>query len=142
MSAWQRCCRGRMEVVMRVRFLVVPLTVALAVAVSGTASASSGNVRVTRDGTPASYLRYDGTSDATTTACSTGKRPQNEPTVAVDPHNSQVVIAGSNDYCAQIVNGEVWPGYYRSTDGGANREDRLVPGHSARPSPRGGGPPD
>src|SRR5262245_45693081 len=33
-------------VVMRIRFLVVPLAVALAVAVSGVAGASSGNVRV------------------------------------------------------------------------------------------------
>ena len=98
---------------MRFRILVVPLTVALAAVFSGTASAGSGNVRVTRDGTAASYVRYDGSADATTTACSTGRRAQNEPTVAVDPHNSQVVVAGANDYCAQIVNGDVWAGYYR-----------------------------
>src|SRR5262249_7260737 len=77
----------------------------------------------------------------TTTACSTGKRPQNEPTVAVDPHNSQVVVAGSNDYCAQIVNGEVWPGYYRSTDGGSSRPDSLVPGHPADPAAARGASP-
>jgi hypothetical protein len=38
------------------------------------------------------------------------------------------VVAGSNDYCAQIVNGDVWPGYYRSTDGGGSWNDSLVPG--------------
>jgi hypothetical protein len=63
------------------------------------------------------------------TACSTGRRSQNEPTIAVDPHNTQVVVAGSNDYCAQIVNGDVWAGYYRSTDGGNNWSNSLVPGY-------------
>src|SRR5437763_734240 len=77
-----------------------------------------GNVRVTTDAAASSYLRYDGASDATTSACSTGRRSQNEPTVAVDPHDTRVVTAGANDYCAQIVNGDVWAGYYRSSDGG------------------------
>jgi len=116
---------------MRSRFLLVPLTVALTVAFSGAAFASSSNVRVTGDGTASSYLRYDGSADATTTACSTGRRSQNEPTVAVDPHNSQVAVAGANDYCAQIVNGDVWAGYYRSADGGGG-----LPG--ARDLRRGG----
>src|SRR5206468_484062 len=119
------------------RILVVPLAVALAAVFSGTASAGSGNVRVTRDGTAASYVRYDGSADATTTACSTGRRAQNEPTVAVDPHNSQVVVAGANDYCAQIVNGDVWAGYYRSADGGSSWQDSLVPGYPADSSAAG-----
>ena len=122
---------------MRFRFVLVPLTVALVVASSSTASASSGNVRVTRDGTASSYLRYDGSADATTTACSTGRRSQNEPTVAVDPHNSQVIVAGANDYCAQIVNGDVWAGYYRSADGGSSWQDSLVPGYLADSSAAG-----
>jgi hypothetical protein len=96
-----------------------------------------GNSRVTRDATPGSYLRYDGTSDATMAACSSGRRSQNEPTVAVDPHNPLVVVAGSNDYCAQIVNGDVWAGYYRSTDGGATWQDSLVPGYPADNSSAG-----
>jgi len=124
-------------VAMRLRFLVVPLAVALAVGVSGVAAASSGNVRVTRDGTAASYLRYDGSADATTAACSTGKRSQNEPTIAVDPHNTKVVVAGANDYCAQIVNGDVWAGYYRSADGGSSWQDSLVPGYPADSSAAG-----
>jgi hypothetical protein len=120
------------------RFLFVPLAVALAIACGGVALASSGgNVRVTRDGTASSYLRYDGSADATTTACSTGRRSQNEPTVAVDPHNSQVVVAGANDYCAQIVNGDVWAGYYRSADGGSSWQDSLVPGYPADSSAAG-----
>src|SRR6266536_6645572 len=102
---------------MRSRWLLVPVIAALVVAFSGAAFGLSGNVKVTRDDTSASYLRYDGSSDATTAACSTGRRSQNEPTVAVDPHNTQVIVAGANDYCAQIVNGDVWAGYYRSADG-------------------------
>src|SRR5262245_10620761 len=114
---------------MRTRWILSALVLAIAVAVGGSAFGSSANVRVTRDATPSSYVRYDGRSDATTAACSTGRRAQNEPTVAVDPHVPNVVVAGSNDYCAQIVNGEVWAGYYRSTDGGASWQDSLVPGY-------------
>ncbi len=122
---------------MRSRWLLVPLALVLAVAFSGAALGSGADVRVTRDGTPSSYLRYDGSTDATTTACSTGRRSQNEPTVAVDPHNTQVVAAGANDYCAQIVNGDVWAGYYRSTDGGSSWRNSLVPGYPADSSAAG-----
>jgi hypothetical protein len=114
---------------MRSRWLLVVGAAALLAGFSGTALGSSADVKVTRDDTSASYLRYDGSSDATTTACSTGRRSQNEPTVAVDPQNTQVVAAGSNDYCAAIVNGDTWAGYYRSTDGGSTWQDSLVPGY-------------
>ncbi len=119
------------------RWFLFVVPVAAVLSFSGAASAVGGNVRVTRDGTSMSYLRYDGSSDATTTACSTGRRSQNEPTVAVDPHDTQVVVAGSNDYCAAIVNGDVWAGYYRSADGGASWQDSLVPGYPADSSPAG-----
>jgi hypothetical protein len=123
---------------MRSRWLVVLVALSLVVAGAFSGAAfGAANVRVTRDGTASSYLRYDGSSDATTTACSTGRRSQNEPTVAVNPHNPQVVAAGANDYCAQIVNGEVWAGYYRSTDGGASWHDSLVPGYPADTSAAG-----
>jgi hypothetical protein len=111
------------------RVLISLVAISLVMALSPNSLASPANTRVTRDATEGSYLRYDGTSDATMAACSTGKRSQNEPTIAVDPHNTQVVVAGSNDYCAQIVNGDVWPGYYRSTDGGSSWSDSLVPGY-------------
>jgi hypothetical protein len=112
------------------RRVLIPLAALLLVmALSPHSLASPANTRVTRDATSGSYLRYDGTSDATMAACSTGRRSQNEPTIAVDPHNTQVVVAGSNDYCAQIVNGDVWAGYYRSTDGGGNWSNSLVPGY-------------
>jgi hypothetical protein len=120
------------------RRVLIPLAaLMLVMALSPTSLASPANTRVTRDATPASYLRYDGASDATMDACSTGKRSQNEPTIAVDPHDTQVVVAGSNDYCAQIVNGDVWPGFYRSTDGGSSWNDSLVPGYPADSSVAG-----
>jgi hypothetical protein len=112
---------------------VAVLAGALAVA----AASAMADSLVTRDATAGSYVRSDGQSDATTRACSTGRRSQNEPTVAVDPRNVGVVVAGSNDYCAQIVNGDVWLGYYRSTDGGATWQDSLVPGYPADESAAG-----
>jgi hypothetical protein len=100
------------------------------------ATATSTLVTNDHDG-PTSYLRYDGTSDATTTACSSGRRSQNEPATAVDPGNPDIVVAGSNDYCTQIVNGDVWSGYYRSTDGGTTWAHSLVPGYPADTSAAG-----
>src|SRR6266545_4340150 len=116
---------------MRSRSVLLASVLVLAVAVGGGAALgiTATETRVTNDAAPGSYLRYDGTSDATMAACSTGRRSQNEPSVAVDPHNTQVIVGGSNDYCAQIVNGDVWPGYYRSTDGGGSWSDSLVPGY-------------
>jgi len=115
---------------MKVHLFVFTLVVAVVFALSSAVHvASSGETRVTRDNTAGSYLRYDGETDATMTACSTGRRSQNEPTVAVNPRSSDVIVAGSNDYCAQIVNGDVWAGYYRSTDGGTTWSDSLLPGY-------------
>jgi hypothetical protein len=122
---------------MRFRWLFMLSLVALAVVFSGSASSAGSNGRVSRDDAAGSYLRYDGSSDATMAACSTGRRQQNEPTVAVDPHNTSVVAAGANDYCAAIVNGDVWSGYYRSTDGGSSWQDSLVPGYPADASAGG-----
>jgi hypothetical protein len=114
---------------MRFRWVLLIPTLAFAVALAGAALGGAGNAQVTRDGTPSSYLRYDGASDATSAACSTGRRSQNEPTVAVDPRDTSVIAAGANDYCAAIVNGDVWAGYYRSSDGGSTWQDSLVPGY-------------
>ena len=121
---------------MRDRVSVAALA-ALLVSVGAASSAQAADVRVTRDSTAGSYLRYDGLSDATTAACSSGRRSQNEPSVAVDPSDPRIVVAGSNDYCAQIVNGDVWTGYYRSTNGGATWSNSLVPGYPADTSAAG-----
>lgn len=121
------------------RFALVPAT-ALALALVGAvptqAASSNSRVTVDNDGT-SSYTRYDGSSDATTVACSHGKRAQNEPTIAVDPHNTNVITSGANDYCAGITNPDVWSGYYRSTNGGASWHDSLVPGYPADTSAAG-----
>ena len=120
---------------MRIRLAVI---LAGMIALSlGTPARGASDARVTRDGTSNSYLRYDGQTDDTMTACSTGLRSQNEPTVAVDPNDPLVITAGSNDYCAAIENGDVWAGYYRSTDGGLTWQDSLVPGYPADTSPAG-----
>jgi hypothetical protein len=114
---------------MRPRALLPVAALLLVIGLATATQASPGETRVTRDDTAGSYTLSGGGTDATMTACSTGRRSQNEPTIAVDPHNTQVVVAGSNDYCAAIVNGDVWPGYYRSTDGGDNWNNSLVPGY-------------
>src|SRR5947208_4024532 len=117
---------------MSVRLCVLVLAIALASPLLGTVpvvSSSGSDTQVTQDNTAGSYLRYDGQTDATVTACSTGRRSQNEPTVAVNPRHPDIIIAGSNDYCAQIVNGDVWAGYYRSTNGGHTWSDSLLPGY-------------
>jgi hypothetical protein len=122
---------------MRALLLFVGSIGVAAVAFTSSALGVVANARVTRDNTASSYLRYDGATDATMSACSTGRRSQNEPTVAVDPHNTSVVTSGSNDYCAAIVNGDTWTGYYRSTDGGSTWQDSLVPGYPADTSAGG-----
>src|SRR5256885_12778795 len=84
------------------------------------AAADGTNSRVTRDSQEGSYTRYDGGTDATMTDCSINKRAQNQPTVAADPHNTNIVVARSNDYCAATVNGDGLAGYYLLTTGGAS----------------------
>src|SRR2546425_4415220 len=129
---------------MSVRLCVLVLAIALAAPLLGTipiVSSSGSDTQVTRDNTTGSYVRYDGQTDATTAACSMGRRAQNEPSVAVNPRHSNIIVAGSNDYCAQIVNGDVWAGYYRSTNGGNTWSDSLVPGYPKDTSAAGAASP-
>jgi hypothetical protein len=122
---------------MRNRSLIAAIAaLILTLTVAGPAR-SAADVRVTGDDTPGSYVRYDGVTDASTAGCSTGRRPQNEPTVAIDPSNTAIVVAGSNDYCRQTVGGDVWAGYYRSTDGGLTWKHSLVPGYPGDESAAG-----
>lgn len=101
--------------------------------------AAWGDELVTHDNQAGSYVRYDGGTDSTMQACSTGRRTQNEPSVAVDPTNPNVVVAGANDYCAEITSGVggTWVGYYRSVNGGQDWTDSLVPGYPADQSSAG-----
>jgi hypothetical protein len=110
------------------RALVVLSACIVVTAVAGPAFAAS-NARVTNDASANSYRASDGSTDAALTACSTGRRAENEPTVAVNPHDPDVIAAGSNEYCLQTVGGDVWAGIYRSTDGGSTWSNSLVPGY-------------
>jgi hypothetical protein len=113
---------------MRRRALISLVALGLFVALAPPAQAVT-DARVTGDDTAGSYQLADGGQDETMTRCSEGRRQQNEPTIAVDPSNTDVVVAGANDYCASIVNNEVWAGYYRSENGGATWANSLVPGY-------------
>src|SRR6266446_2888326 len=75
-------------------------------------------------------------TDDVLSACSQSRGRQNEPAVAVDPRNTQVIVGSSNDYCPVFQSnglllglGDVWLGYYRSEDGGASFTSSLVPGY-------------
>jgi hypothetical protein len=81
-------------------------------------------------------------TDAVLTACSQSRGRQNEPAVAVDPRNTQVIVGSSNDYCGVFAMdgtfiglGDVWLGYYRSEDGGLSFKSSLVPGYQGDASP-------
>jgi hypothetical protein len=116
---------------MRRRVLFSLVALGLVVGLASPAQAVLTESKVTGDDTAGSYVLANTTdgSDETMARCSEGRRQQNEPTVAVDPTDTDVVVAGSNDYCAAIVNNEVWAGYYRSTDGGQTWSLSLVPGY-------------
>jgi hypothetical protein len=114
------------------------LVAGIALLMAGPITVARADTRVTND-TDGSYELAGGGTDDTMTSCSTGRRTQNEPTVAVDPTDSQIMVAGSNDYCAEIENGSgnVWTGYYRSEDGGGSWSNSLVPGYPADESDDG-----
>jgi hypothetical protein len=128
-------------------------TLIAAAVVSGIAVAFTpqppNNARLTNDngangGYVSDYTLVTGQpyTDAVLTACSQSRGRQNEPAVAVDPRNPQVIVGSSNDYCGVFAAdgtfvglGDVWLGYYRSEDGGASFTSSLVPGYQGDQSP-------
>jgi hypothetical protein len=115
-----------------------------------TASASPGNTRLTNDsaalgGYTSDYTLVTGTpyTDDVLSACSNSRGRQNEPAVAVDPRNPDVIVGSSNDYCGVFNSdgtfvdglGIVWLGYYRSENGGTGFVSSLVPGYPGDTSP-------
>jgi hypothetical protein len=121
---------------------------------AGIASAAPGvDVRVTNDdgtngGYISDYTMVTGTpyTDNVLTACSSSHGRQNEPAVAVDPRNPDVIVGSSNDYCGvfnqngTFVNdfGPVWMGYYRTENGTAASPtwvSSLIPGYPGDTSP-------
>jgi hypothetical protein len=65
------------------------------------------------------------------------ERQQVEPTIAVDPRNPNIVVAGAQDYRLLAVGEHRWNGYYRSVDGGRNWSVSLVPGFPGDNSSQG-----
>jgi hypothetical protein len=129
------------------RVFFVALVVALAAAPYRLAAAE---VRLTNDnitnGYISAYQLATGsavTNDAVINECSQALGRQNEPSVAVDPRNSNVLIGSSNDYCGVYAStdsagnglGPIWLGYYRSENAGASFQSSLVPGYPGDPSP-------
>jgi hypothetical protein len=122
-----------------------------AAAVSAIASLKPdpSNTRLTNDdpalsGYVSDYTLVTGVAytDDILTACSQSRGRQNEPAVAVDPRNTQVIVGSSNDYCGVFASngvfigvGVVWMGYYRSEDGGVSFKSSLIPGYPGDNSP-------
>ncbi len=64
-------------------------------------------------------------------------RQQVETTVAVDPHNPNVLVAGAQDLRLKGVSEHRWMGYYRSIDGGQSWTNSLMPGYPGDTSLQG-----
>jgi len=136
-------------------FIVGALTVCAAVLLASAVSASTPgvDVKLTHDasdpGYVSSYTLATGTAytDATLAECSRSRGRQNEPAIAVDPRNTNVILGSSNDYCGvynandangnPIPVGPIWLGYYRSENAGSSFVSSLVPGYPDDVSPFG-----
>src|SRR3954452_2693738 len=127
--------------------------VVLAVSAVAVAASPGADVRLSRDnpaepggGYVSDYTMVTGVpySDATLAECTRSRGRQNEPAVAIDPRQTQVMVGSSNDYCGvhnvtvdgvpQPV-GPIWLGYYRSQNGGGSFQSSLVPGYPDDASP-------
>jgi hypothetical protein len=130
------------------RKLVLILGLGLVCLVPTLASASTPgtDARLTNDNSSyvSAYTLATGIpyTDATLTECGMSKGRQNEPAVAVDPRNAQVLLGSSNDYCgvynqgvAAGAVGPIWLGYYRSQNSGGSWVSSLVPGYPGDTSP-------
>jgi hypothetical protein len=128
--------------------LAVPL--AVLAAAPAAASTPGADVRLSNDNSSyvSNYTAVTGRpyTDATLTECSHARGRQNEPSVAVDPRNPNVIVGSSNDYCgtyndgadadgAPLPVGPIWLGYYRSQNGGSSFQSSLVPGYPGDTSP-------
>src|SRR6266568_4777234 len=86
---------------------------------------------------PARAVATIGANVDITASNDTAERQQVEPTIAVDPRNPSIIVAGAQDYRLLSVGGHRWHGYYRSTDGGSTWSVSLVPGYPGDNSPQG-----
>jgi hypothetical protein len=113
----------------------------LSMVASASGPSAGTNVRVTVDNS-GSYVSADQLSggtytDAVLARCGHDRRLQNEPTLAIDPRDTQVWTSGSNEYCTVPTAGDAWAGFYRSSDGGASWTDSLLPGYNGDTSAQG-----
>ncbi len=84
-------------------------------------------------------------TDAVLDECSIAHGRQNEPSVEVDPRNTNVLVGSSNDYCGVYAGrsstgvpqatGPIWLGYYRSETAGQSFVSSLVPGYPGDGTP-------
>jgi hypothetical protein len=131
-------------------FLVGAVAACLTVLFVGAVSASTPgtDVKLTHDANDGGYVSAytlatgNPYTDDTLDECSISRGRQNEPAVAVDPRNTNVILGSSNDYCgvynrgaAAGAVGPIWLGYYRSEDQGASFISSLVPGYPDDQSP-------
>jgi hypothetical protein len=134
------------------RRLTLALAAAWAVAATLAVTASA-DVRITDQ----SYERHDNGTDITIQSCSSdvtdptpdaplptppgdeggGERQQNEPTATIAPNNSMHMTAGANDYCGVPTTGDLWAGFYYSSNGGSSWVNSLLPGYPTDTSTAG-----
>src|SRR6266571_7249578 len=86
---------------------------------------------------PARAVATIGANVDITASNDTAERQQVEPTIAVDPRNPSVIVAGAQDYRLLSVGGHRWHGFYRSTDDGLTWTVSLVPGFPGDNSSQG-----
>src|SRR2546430_6251545 len=68
---------------------------------------------------------------------STPDRQQVETTIAVDPRNPNIIVAGAQDYRLRAIGGHTWHGFFMSSARRPTRAQRLAPSFSrATPSLR------
>ena len=109
--------------------------------------ASAANIRLSNDtvgGYTSVYTLATGTpySDAVLSECGAARGRQNEPSVAINPRDTRVILGSSNDYCGvlqgnnpPVASGPIWLGYYRSENAGVQFQSSLVPGYPGDTSP-------
>jgi hypothetical protein len=86
---------------------------------------------------PAHALTVAGPNVDITAISDFAERQQVEPTIAVDPHNPNVIVAGAQDYRLLSLGGHRWHGYYRSVDKGQTWSVMLLPGYLGDNSAQG-----
>jgi hypothetical protein len=107
------------------------LSIALAVAALGLLAAAPA---APADDVSATVDDVAGVNDTTS-----ARRNQPEPSLAINPRNTDVIAAGAQDFrrareLRAACGGDRWNGFYLSVDGGQSWSNRLVPGYCTDPT--------